>query len=473
MLAIFNNSKGVSGLKRLIADEGGNVAFMIGIAAMPLMLILGTAVDYERAANTKVELQSAVDSAALYAAALGSGSTNTQLTNESKPYFTANYNAHGETGTVTYAAVGTADSVKVTASVPVTNAFMAIAGYATTTVGVSSTVKKSGINLEVSLVLDNTGSMNSINLQTGNTAVAELKAAAAKFVTTVMPSTQGQFYTKIAAIPYNNGVNLGVQAAAARGPILSGNSATPGYENYTFPGCDDKNCTSTTNYTLPITNCVTERTGTAAYTDAAISMYPAGRGYLGQFNPCAVKQMVSLTTNATTLTTTINSMSAGGSTAGQVGIAWGWYALSPNIGLWSGESVPAGYDKLTTSDPMTKVKKVMVLMTDAEYNSANYNGVITGLPSVTGSGGYADHINQPATNGSVYGQSTNMCNAIKASGVEVFVITFQLKTSFPERVALVNSCATDAKHLIDADNTSLDSAFTTIATQLQEMRIAE
>ena len=473
MRNVFNRSKIGSGLKRLLSNERGNISIIVGVATVPMMMILGAVIDFERASNTQTALQASVDSAALFAATLTTTS-NDSLTSQSQPYFNQNYNTSG--AAPNFAVTNSGDSVTATASVTVANSLMTFAGLQSEVVSATSVVKKAGINLEVSLVLDNTGSMNSTNPQTGHAAITDLKAAAAKFVSQVMPATQGQFYTKIAAIPYNNGVNLGAQAVTARGATLSGTSTNPGYDNYTFPGCSDQSCSSTNPFTIGITNCVSERTGTAAYTDASVSTYPVGSGYLaysGTNNPCTVQQMVPLTTNASTLTSTINAMSAGGSTAGQVGIAWGWYALSPNIGLWSGASVPAGYDKLTTTDLMSKVKKVMILMTDGEYNSAHYNGVITGAPTVSGSGGYDDHINQPATNGSVYTQSTSMCNAIKASGVEVYVITFQLNSSYPQRVALVNSCPTDSKHLIDADSTSLDSAFSTIANQIMAMRIAQ
>ncbi|MDE2447171.1 MAG: hypothetical protein KGO94_13435, partial [Alphaproteobacteria bacterium] len=227
--------------------------------------------------------------------------------------------------------------------------------------------------------------------------------------------------------------------------------------------------------TAAITNCVTERTGSQAYTDASAGYFPLGRQYVvggaSASNGCTVTKMLPLTTNKTDLINTISAMSAGNNTVGQVGIAWGWYALSPNIGLFTGANAPAGYDKLTTTVATQKVRKVMVLMTDAEYNSAYANGVMSGQLN------YVNYntrkvIDMPPDNGDPYDQSKAMCSAIKASGVEVYVITFQLDKSRPERVDLTTSCATDANHLIDADTTSLDAAFTKIANQLNEMRIA-
>jgi Flp pilus assembly protein TadG len=486
----FNKAKITSSLKKMLKNDSGNTAIVVGMATVPLMLILGAGVDFERAANTQTELQSAVDSAALYAAGLTAGSNT--ITEDSKPFFNANYKTSGGTGTPTYSATATGDTVTATASVVVNNAFMAIAGMGTTTVAASSTVKKGGVNLEVSLVLDNTGSMGWTNGATGNSAIYDLKAAATKFVNQVVPTTQGTYYTKVAAIPYNVGVNLGSAAAAiaARGALTTGTSTSPGAENYTFQtsyldtkdwsGNWRSSCThDAAGYclnTASITNCVTERTGTQAYTDASAGYFPLGRQYVvggaNASNGCSVTQMLPLSTSKTDLNATIAAMSAANNTVGQVGIAWGWYALSPSIGLFTGASQPAGYDKLTTTVATQKVRKVMVLMTDGEYNSAYADGVMSGQLNYVN---YNDKnvINKAPDNGDPFIQSKAVCSAIKATGIEIFVITFQLDKSKPARVDLTTSCATDANHLIDADTTSLDAAFTKIANAIQEMRIAE
>jgi Flp pilus assembly protein TadG len=471
------------------------MAIVVGMATVPMMLIMGAAVDFENASNTHTELQSSVDSAALYAASL-SDTTNAALTDKSKPYFNANFNATGASGSgssATYNVTSVGDSITATASIPVNNAFMKLAGLPTTTVSATSVVKKAGINLEVSLVLDNTGSMGWINGQTGNTAIFDLKAAATKFIDQVVPDTQGNYYTKVAAVPYNVGVNLGSAAAAdiARDPVTVGADMAPGYQNYYFMpmapvlekkknGVWQNNCVHDANHncyaTGTITNCVTERTGAQAYTDASALTYPLGRQYVvggaSAGNGCTVTPMRPLSTNKTDLKNTIAAMSAANNTVGQVGIQWGWYTLSPNIGLFSGESVPAGYDKLTAASYTERVKKIMILMTDGEYNSAYADGVMSGQLNYVGYN-TSNVINKAPDNGDPFTQSKAICSAIKASGVELYVITFQLDKTKPQRVDLTTSCATDSKHLIDADGTSLDAAFSKIANQLQEMRIAQ
>lgn len=481
--------------KRMMFNESGNMAIVAGIAMIPVMIAVGSAVDFENASNQKVRLQSALDSAALHAASLGD-TTTAALTDNSKPFFSTNYKSIGGEGTPTYSAVPGTDLVTATAGIAVKNTFMAIVGYPTTYVSAKSVVvrEKQGINLEISLVLDNTGSMGWVNAQTGNTAIFDLKGAATKFVNQVMPDTQDSFYTKIAAIPYNVGVNLGSSTAAinARGAVALGTSTTPGSENYTFtssqidyvksdgtwrycngsPHDSNSRCIST----AAITNCVTERTGAHAYDDLSAVTFPLGRQYVvggaSSSNGCSVTQMRPLSTSKTDLNATINAMSASNNTVGQIGIAWGWYTLSPYFNLFSGTSVPSSYAKLAESTPPAeKVKKIMILMTDGEYNSAYANGVMSGNLNYV-SYTKKNVINMNPDNGDPFTQSKAICSAIKATGIELYVITFQLDKTKPERVDLTSSCASDAAHLIDADTTSLDAAFSKIANQIKDLRIA-
>ena len=365
-------------------------------------------------------------------------------------------------------------SVTATAQATLKNNFMSIVGVPTTVVGASSTVVKTGVNLEVALVLDNTNSMNNINPQTGNSAISDLKSSAAKFVDMVLPATQGQYYTKIALVPYGNAVKLGdpVLVTQIRGGTVPGmGTEVQGYTNILLTPYGGGSQIS-----LPVSaNCVTERQGSHAYDDSALGtnagQAPVGYQYGPGGNNCIVVSMQPLTTFEPALHSTIVAMNAGGSTAGQVGITWGWYALSPTVGIWPAASTGASYDKLTTTDLTQRVRKVMVLMTDGEYNSAYCQGVISGPSSLPGSGSNSDHIGCSSTLGDTYVQANAMCAAVKQKGVEVFVITFQLDKSKAQRVALTQNCATDTSHLVDADTTSLDAAFETIANSINSMRI--
>jgi hypothetical protein len=327
--------------------------------------------------------------------------------------------------------------------------------------------------------------MGLTNPKTGNASIDDLKTAATSFVDKVMPTVQGDYYTKIAAIPYNVGVNMGSSAGAdtARGTVLAGTSTTPGSQKLKYAATQVGSCANgadATNHcynTATITNCVSERLGTQAYTDAGPAISRLGRFYnVGSTYGCSVTPYRPLSTSKTDLKATIAAMSASNFTVGQVGIAWGWYTLSPNFGMFTGESIPTSYANLASATPPPtnpkKTKKVMIMMTDGEYNSAYADGVISGKLTYVTNYDKKVVINKDPDNGDPFVQSKAMCSAIKATGIELYVITFQLDKTQPKRVDLVNSCATDSKHILDADSTSLDAAFSTIANQLQEMRIS-
>lgn len=463
-------------LARFAKSERGNVSMMAGLSIIPLLVSGGAAIDYVRGVNAGTILQASLDSAALYAAALPD-TTNAALTSKSQIYIQQNYKNNGDAVLSNFTITINGPSVTATAKATLNNNFMSLVGIPTTVVSGSSTVLKSGINLEVSMVLDNTGSMGWINPQTGNTAITDLIPAAKKFVDLVMPATQGTFYTKIAAIPYNNSVRppSAVELLAARGTYLPGTSTTPGYANLKFTNMNNQQVTA------PISQCVTERVGLQAATDVSAAIAPLGRQYTNGTDPCSVTPYVPLSTSAATLKTTIGNMSASNFTAGQVGVAWGWYTLSPNIGLFSTASTGAPYSTVPSSpsyDPATpyakRTRKIMVLMTDGEYNSAYADGVFSGqLPAYSNYINYTQSdVNKKAPdNNYAIPQATTICGAIKAKGIEVYVITFQLDPTHAERVGLINSCATDAAHVIDADHTSLDAAFSKIANNINSIRI--
>lgn len=83
----------------------------------------------------------------------------------------------------------------------------------------SSEAGQEGADLEASHVLDITGSM-------GGQRITDLKAAAVDLVDVVVRDQQEPYYSKIALVPYSLGVNLGSNAAAARGPATPPASIT-------------------------------------------------------------------------------------------------------------------------------------------------------------------------------------------------------------------------------------------------------
>jgi Flp pilus assembly protein TadG len=221
--------------------------------------------------------------------------------------------------------------------------------------------------------------------------------------------------------------------------------------------------------------CVSERTGAEKYTDTAPSTSYVGFHYppndavkptSSGDNPCLKNEVVPLSTDRTALKAMIGGLKAEGSTAGQIGTAWGWYMVSPNFGsLWPNASQrPAAYDLPNTI-------KAVVLMTDGALNTAFCDGVIA-KDSPSGSGSNSDHNDCDATNGTTLNQSLALCSAMKAAGVVVYTVGFQI-TGDTTAETLMTNCATDAAHkYLPTSGSQLKEAFKAIGAELNNLRIA-
>jgi hypothetical protein len=252
--------------------------------------------------------------------------------------------------------------------------------------------------------------------------------------------------------------------------VLSGTNG-PGYSNYTSGGtsyCVRQGCQyyrftnrSGNTRVYGITTCVSDRTGANAYTDVAPSTTYVGRNYSIGGDQCqGIGQIMPLTTDTTALNARIASLQAGGGTAGHLGTAWGWYMLSPNFGsLWPSASQPAAYGAPNTA-------KIMVLMTDGEYNLSYCNGV------ESAGGSNSSEINCNSPNGDSPTQAAALCTAMKAQGVIIYTVGFQLGGS-QSAINLLTNCASDPSHFYNADSgADLQAAFRSIANQITQLRIS-
>jgi len=221
---------------------------------------------------------------------------------------------------------------------------------------------------------------------------------------------------------------------------------------------------------LPISTCVSERIGADAYTDTAPSTALVGRNYEASNNLCPANEIVPLTSDKTLLTDEINAFVAAGSTAGHIGIAWGWYMISPNFAyLWPGaDQKPADYDA-------PELLKVAIIMTDGEFNTIYYDGVIA-QDSGTNSGSSSNKIGQDGANGKTsLEQAELLCAAMKAepNKIEIYTIGFDVGGSAAVQQTLAN-CATDASHAyLAADGDELKTVFKTIAMNISRLRLSK
>jgi Flp pilus assembly protein TadG len=267
-----------------------------------------------------------------------------------------------------------------------------------------------------------------------------------------------------------------VTGASTTTYILSG-SEGPDYSNYSSGGASQclkagceyfrfNNANNGAARIHQISTCVSERTGAQAYTDAAPSSAPVGRSYPpSSGNTCTTSAIEPLSSDKADLKAKIGALPAAGSTAGQIGIGWGWYMLSPNFAsLFPSASQPAAYDE-------PNLAKVAVLMTDGEFNTPYCQGVIA-EDATSGSGSDSDHIDCNATNGNPYTQAANLCTGMKNAGVIVYTVGFDISSSTAV-TNLLNGCATSAQHAyLASDGAELKKAFKNIASSIAQLRIA-
>lgn len=225
--------------------------------------------------------------------------------------------------------------------------------------------------------------------------------------------------------------------------------------------------------TYEVSTCASERTGSQAYTDASPATAKVGRSYTDPVgNACPAQAVTPLSSQRAYLEDQINALTDGGSTAGQIGIAWAWYMVSPNFAsLFTGEGRPNAYDP-------SRTLKAVILMTDGEFNTPFCKDVIAS-DAGTGSGGAATHINCKATNGEPFAQSVALCTAMKRENVVVYTVGFNLstgrgKSGIDTAVEVMEACATNKDtHFFMADNgTDLKDAFQAIGRDITRLRIA-
>ncbi len=444
-----------SRLKQTLRDQRGvsAVAFAISFAVLAPMA-LGI-FDVYTQTEQRGKLQDALDAAALYAA-------------RSPVYTSADVDAIGDKALTANlqlihgASLQSSDFTlvdnKVVAQASITLAAYAPLAFTHTPVTVNSEVTRSGNNLEVALVLDTTGSMS-------GTRITNLKSAANQLIDLVVSDTQTPFYSKIAIVPYSNSVNPGAFTPTVRGGALAGTGTNVvGQANIKFTpqgGGAQK--------TYAVSNCVSERVGAQAFTDASYTGNLVGWDYPNASeNGCIAQTIQPLTNDKTVLHNEIGTLTAANSTAGHIGLAWGWYMVSPNwASLVPTISQPAAYGT-------DHLLKVVILMTDGAFNTAYCKGVIAG-DAGAGSGTTSNHINCNSPNGDAFAQARALCTNMKAApnNIIVYTVGFDVGTD-PSAQAVLSNCATDSKHVYFPadDGVSLQVAFQSIAADLNRLRIS-
>jgi Flp pilus assembly protein TadG len=178
---------------------------------------------------------------------------------------------------------------------------------------------------------------------------------------------------------------------------------------------------------------------------------------------CAMQQMKRLSTDFTSIKTTIDGLIASGETNIPIGLAWGWHTLSPNAPLADG--VAYGTPKTT---------KIIVLMTDGA-NTMNDSGNLN--DSWYHGYGYLwqNKLGTTATGSVTAALDTRMkslCTNIKAKNIVIYTVGVGVNS---DSQTLLTNCATTPGQYYDVNSsgTNMNAAFSAIAGSIENLRISK
>ena len=220
-------------LKRLRIDERGNVFVLFGAAAIPLLLVMGGAIDIARYTRYKAELSNAVDSAALALARQGADKTEAEADTFVTNYVTSFMAADDQFTVQDFDVVKLSNGFQITASGSMQTMFLPLGRLAKNgqalnamDVNVVAEVVNGSNRLELALVLDVTGSMNCGATVSGSCSgdwsspgadsrIVALRSATQTLVNILMTGENSDpNQIKIGVVPFEGTVNIGATYAA-------------------------------------------------------------------------------------------------------------------------------------------------------------------------------------------------------------------------------------------------------------------
>ncbi|MFN7054834.1 ubiquitin-activating E1 FCCH domain-containing protein [Hyphomonas sp.] len=202
-------------MRRFAASASGNVAMLFALACFVIFPMVAFAVEVTRAVSHKTSLQYSTDAAVL-AAAQAVLMTPEQRIGVIDSFIKAE---EAKIGTpITYQVTESEDGeLSVTSEIKMPLIIGRVVSRDDIRIQVRSDAMMGGADLEVSLILDTTGSM-------AGSRIIALRQAALDFVDIVVNDIQEPYYSKVAIVPYSVSVNAGPFAEGLRGSITPGRS---------------------------------------------------------------------------------------------------------------------------------------------------------------------------------------------------------------------------------------------------------
>lgn len=340
---------------------------IFALSVIPVVGMVGAAVDFSRAASARSELQAALDATALMLSKEALSLSTTDLSQRADDYFKAQF-TRSEANKISTNAVFKSSkgsfTLKVTAKAQLDTTFARVLGFNNVDIGSKSEVSWWEKKLEIALALDNTGSMAS------SSKITELQKATHNLISTLKTASKKPGDVKVAIIPFNTVVKVGTNYSAK--PWFDWNEHT--LDPATWQGC------------------VEDRTQPNDTTDVAPSLsnvptlFPAIQCNVSSNGSLAA--MMPLSEDWTALNTKVDEMTPDGTTNVTIGLMWAWHALSASEPLTEAAASAPNLDK------------IIVLMTDGENTQNRWSTTSTVIDA----------------------RLQAACDSVKATGIKVYTV---------------------------------------------------
>ena len=504
------------------ADLQANTAIIFAVALLPILMLIGAALDFSHQVSVIGRTQSALD-AAILSGVLDSDSLNDKaLAEATRTYFDEEVKGQDlRVNNFTLVRGGEAgEQFTATMQGTTTASILGLIGINRLNVSVSSQVRKSERQFEVALALDTTGSM-------AGRKIKALKKASTLLVDRMSSAVSKEDGLKLAVVPFAAAVRLDTSlkdaawfdqtGASARSAdnLVSGISR---FDLMDHLGTDWSGCVEARKAPFDVTDTAPDATDPdTLYTPLFV---PDERDYAPRFRNNYVKDMPSLgnllddignvakygidpalpggpddwsavkvsastasgrgpgkicltqpaiplTTDLDTVKDTISALPAKGSTNITEGLMWSWRMLSPDAPFTGG----AAY-----SD--RNVEKVIILLTDGnnhvgrDYSALGSDYSAYGFIANDNLPGVSAGASQTAIYNALDARTVEACRNAKAQGITIYTIRLELADKRSEK--LLRECASSPDNFLDVPTADqLDDAFARISNRILQLYLSK
>lgn len=456
----------------------GNVAIVFALLLVPILGAVGLAIDSLRAYQLEDELQQALDAAGL---AAGRVADAAGLTAEAQQVFDANFASAGTYATVGPLAITVDESegtIAIAADATMPTVFMRLFGSEQTNVRRATTINREVRQMELVLVMDNTGSMV-------GQPIADEIIGAKMLIDNVYGAQDSHDNLLVGLVPFTATVNIG---SSRRDWLLAGDPVFGSPSPFDASPQKWKGCVMArpTPHDRTDDPPSVRKFSSFLYPQDVDNVYPPLKervsdknGGTGPNLGCGSPAILSLTPEKSKVVAEIDKMGAWhrGGTTSNLGLVWGWRVLSPRWrGLWGGNTPadrPLDYNTVNSD-------KVIVLLTDGNnevYDWPDHTPNSGKGPRGSDMTAYGRLLDMgvssiAAGNDLLDARMATLCTDIKREGIIIYAITFGAKPNAQTKL-LFQTCATTPDYYFHApDGATMKAVFKKVGRQLGNLRIS-